>query len=383
MATTKDGLLRIKIIDELLSNTSSGYTTNELLNEVNNKLKSKEKDSITLRTVQRDLNDLETIYEASLERNHNGMIKYKNSEFSIFKQVFSKDEKDLLRELLKTICQFDGLEEFEQLKNMQDTITENQNQDDNGESKQLKNIQDTIDYDASDTKKIIYFFRNPYLKNIGLLGKLYTCISRKATITFEYKSFNNESETKIVYPYLLKEFNNRWYLIAENVDKNSNSREVIPLDRIVINKTNKDSTIVERPDIEYKEPIIDWENIFEEIIGVTYDENVEIENVIIWATEKRAPYIETKPIHGSQKEIKDESYIIELQERYPILKDKGGRFFKFECRPNKELISLLFSFSDDLVVLEPQNLRSKMTKIAKNITKYYETNKKNAKNKKL
>ena len=63
MATTKDGLLRIKIIDELLSNTSSGYTTNELLNEVNNKLKSKEKDSITLRTVQRDLNDLETIYE--------------------------------------------------------------------------------------------------------------------------------------------------------------------------------------------------------------------------------------------------------------------------------------------------------------------------------
>lgn len=361
MATTKDGLLRIKIIDELLSNTSSGYTTNELLNKVNNKLKSKGKDSITLRTVQRDLNDLETIYEASLERNHNGIIKYKIPGFSIFKQEFSLDEKNLLRELLKTIGQFDGLDEF----------------------KQLKNIQDTIDYDTSDTKKIIYFFRNPYLKNIDLLGKLYTCISRKATITFEYKSFNNESEIKIVYPYMLKEFNNRWYLIAENMDENSNSREIIPLDRIVINKTNKDNTIVERPDIKYKEPTIDWENIFEEIIGVTYDENVEIENVIIWATEKRAPYIETKPIHGSQKEIKDENYIIELQERYPILKDKGGRFFKFECRPNKELISLLFSFSDDLVVLEPQNLRSKMTKIAKNITKYYETNKKNTTNKKL
>ena len=349
MATNKEGLLRIKIIDELLSNTSSGYTTNELLDKVNKKLKSKEKDSITLRTIQRDLNDLVKIYGATTKKADDGRIKYKNPGFSIFKQEFSKDEKDLLGELLKTIGQFDGLEEF----------------------KQLKNIQDAIDYDTSNTKKIIYFFRNPYLKNIGFLGKLYTCISRKTTITFKYQPFNKEPETRLVYPYLLKEFNNRWYLIAENVDKNSGSREIIPLDRIVTKEKEEENAIKECPDIPYKEPTIDWEELFEEIIGVTYDENVQIENIIIWATKNRAPYIETKPIHGTQKEIKDENKIIELEERYPMLKGKEGRFFKFECRPNKELTSLLFSFSDDLVVLEPQNLRKQMAKMANNITKYY------------
>ena len=46
---------------------------------------------------------------------------------------------------------------------------------------------------------------------------------------------------------------------------------------------------------------------------------------------------------------------VKLRKQYPQLKD--FTFYSIECRPNYELMSILSSFQDQLVVIEPISMR--------------------------
>lgn len=59
---------------------------------------------------------------------------------------------------------------------------------------------------------------------------------------------------------------------------------------------------------------------FEEIIGVTYNEDNPLQNIIIWVSENSKDYVITKPIHGSQRTIKGERDS-QLRDVYPHLKE--------------------------------------------------------------
>lgn len=69
-----------------------------------------------------------------------------------------------------------------------------------------------------------------------------------------------------------------------------------------------------------------------------------------------APYIRTKPIHGSQKELS------------PI---SGENLFAIEVVPNYELEKHLLAFGEDLIVIEPHDFRNKIRdRLLKSIKKY-------------
>ena len=158
-------------------------------------------------------------------------------------------------------------------------------------------------------------------------------------IKLSYHTFSDETIRSIVFhPYLLKQYNDRWYLLgAADIDM------VIlhfPLDRI--------DNVEPLPERKYVNCTDDLSERFEDIVGVTYYKDLPVEHILCWVSDKSKGYIETKPIHGSYTPQKGEA---ELQFRRDFPQLQGGLFFTLDCINNFELVRELCSYGKELIVL--------------------------------
>ena len=323
----KNAIMRYKILDSLLSNRNRYYTITDLLEKVNDALMLEGMESVSRRCIEKDLRALECApYEAPIERfwcDSKKFIRYEEEGFSIFTKKLTEDEENILSEMLNTIGQFDGLSTFEWLDGL----------------KKRLNIKEH--------RRIILFDSNPYFAGKRLVGSLFTAISNKQVISLKYHSFRSPNTIfRIVNPYLLKEYNNRWFLIAGYKDGTIRN---FALDRI------EDFEVL--PTLKFIEPDADLEYRFEDIVGVSLPLDKPIENILLWANEDGFQYIKTKPLHGSQRDVKEDDEKL-LREKYPAL--QGGRFFRLQCILNYELEQLLMSKMNQLVVLEPTTLKDSL-----------------------
>ena len=110
------------------------------------------------------------------------------------------------------------------------------------------------------------------------------------------------------------------------------------------------------------------EERFDEIVGVTIYQDSQAESILLWVAKEQYPYIKTKPIHGSQREIKGER-LAELRERYAALGE--GNFIELNCIVNYELEQLLMSFMDKVVVLSPESLVKEIAERVQNLSFKY------------
>lgn len=334
----KNAIMRYKILDSLLSNHNRYYTITDLLDKVNEALELDGMEPVSRRCIEKDLNALECApYDADITRNwKNGRkyIRYEEEGFSIFTKKLSEDEENLLSEVLNTLGQFEGLDSFEWLDGLKSRL------------------------DIKEHRRIIQFDSNPYLKNSNLLGSLFTAISNKQVLCLKYHTFNNpEVREVVVHPYLLKEYNKRWFLF---VGTENGVVLNFAIDRI--------DGFEPMPHIEYIEPGEEFEERFDDIVGVSIYEDSKVESILLWVANEQYPYIKTKPIHGSQREIKGKR-LTKLQERYTALSE--GSFIELSCIVNYELEQLLMSFMDKVVVLSPESLRRSMSSRVKTLMKRY------------
>jgi predicted DNA-binding transcriptional regulator YafY len=325
MPTNKNALTRYKYLDEMLSDRHHFYDIHDLTKKCNEKLIDAGFPEVSQRCVEKDINYLEyDPFYAEIERyrvNKRRCIRYKNPSFTIFRKELSEEESNLILEILNTIGQFDGLANFEWLDRLK------------------------IGLGLKKRSRIISFSNNPYLQNSNLLGVLFDNISNQVVVRLEYHTFTDKKNRTIIFhPYLLKQYNDRWYLIgAANDDAKILN---FALDRIDV--------VTALPEMKYKPCNGDLANRFEDIIGVTLYEDKDIEHILFWVSNRSKDYMETKPIHGSQcryKGKKDE----EFRSRYPSLYE--GAFFSIDCIPNYELIRELSSFGKDLLVIEPKSVQ--------------------------
>lgn len=325
MPTNKNALTRYKYLDEMLSDRHHFYDIHDLTKKCNEKLIDAGFPEVSQRCVEKDINYLEyDPFYAEIERyrvNKRRCIRYKNPSFTIFRKELSEEESNLILEILNTIGQFDGLANFEWLDRLK------------------------IGLGLKKRSRIISFSNNPYLQNSNLLGVLFDNISNQVVVRLEYHTFTDKKNRTIIFhPYLLKQYNDRWYLIgAANDDAKILN---FALDRIDV--------VTALPEMKYKPCNGDLANRFEDIIGVTLYEDKDIEHILFWVSNRSKDHMETKPIHGSQcryKGKKDE----EFRSRYPSLYE--GAFFSIDCIPNYELIRELSSFGKDLLVIEPKSVQ--------------------------
>lgn len=184
-----------------------------------------------------------------------------------------------------------------------------------------------------DSETIMDFDNNQYLKGIEYLGALYNAIYYKRVLSISYRPFENKNPSEIViHPYFLKQYNNRWFLFGYNPEKKKHDWN-LAIDRI--------ASIKETKEIFHKNTIIDWQEYFEDIIGVTKPIGAKLKNVMLHFTGRTVNYIETKPLHGSQKTKWIDEQTLEV---------------RLQLIVNYELERLILSYANSVTVIQPLSL---------------------------
>ena len=344
MPSNKNALTRYMYLDALLSDRHHYYDIHDLTKKVNERLaEDVGQDSVCQRSIEKDLNYLEFgPFSAEIERFKAGgksCIRYSDASFSIFTKKLSSEEENILSEVLATIGQFDGLKNFEWLDGLKSKLG------------------------VAEREKIISFESNQYLEiNKNLIGRLFTAISNKVVIELSYHTFRSDEEKHIMlHPYLLKQYNQRWFLIG-SADKDGFILN-FALDRI--------DNFEAKPELVYKEFQGDLSERFTDIVGVSIPKGEKPNTIFIWVDDEMFNYVRTKPLHESQKIIVEDSC---YRKEYTSL--QGGHFIILECIINRELISLLLSQGPGLIMLKPSsfNLDGRLTsmkEIVSEMLKYY------------
>ena len=319
MPANKNAFIRYKYLDKLLSDHHHYYDIHDLTEKVNDMLYEDGFPEVTQRCIEKDLNALEFApFNAPIERvvkQGKRCIVYSNRSFSIFSQELSHEERDLLREVLSTIGQFDGLDNFTWLENFK------------------------IGLGLEERRQIISFSKNPFLKNSNLLGTLFDNISNEVVVQLSYHTFQDPSIRSIdFHPYLLKQYNDRWYLLGAA----DSDQKIL---HFALDRIDKVEPLPEKKYVECTENLVER---FEDIVGVTLYEDYPVEHILCWVSDASKGYIDTKPIHGSYTPLKGEKDLL-LRAEYPQL--QGGLFFTLDCINNFELISELCSYGNNLIVL--------------------------------
>ena len=339
MPANKNAVTRYYILDKLLANRYHNYSTEDLVRLVNEELAEMNQKPVSRRTIELDLNYIENegpflaeikhyqiddVSPKTLKTIKKSCHRYADPSFSIFTQKLKDDEKQLLGETFTLLGQFDGLPNLEGLERLRESLK------------------------VKTGRQIVSFTKNP-LEGKNLLGELFTAISQKQMLEIHFHKFDTPEVDRsvVVHPYLLKEYNRRWYLIAAAED--TGKLLSFALDRM--------DKFVPLPSRSYKEYDGDLRERFEDIIGVTLIDGNPLQTILFWVSDFSKDYVATKPLHESQRPYRGESEI-ELRQQYPML--EGGAFFSIDCMENYELIRELSSFGKDLLVLSPANIQQKV-----------------------
>jgi predicted DNA-binding transcriptional regulator YafY len=182
--------------------------------------------------------------------------------------------------------------------------------------------------ESKDALKYISFDTGGGLKGIENLKPLLMAIKDHRKISFNHFNFHTNMTRKYALkPYLLKEYQNRWYVVG--LIGNLKEFRTFGIDRI--------------ENLEVKTETFKTDNklnpikMFENIIGLVYSFNTS-QDVILSFSPTQGKYIKTLPLHASQKVLVDNDT---------------------ECRisinviPNYELTQLILKHGDTVKVIEP------------------------------
>ena len=336
MPVNKNALIRYHALDQCFSNFGRAYYMDDLIEACNNALYEFAgiEEGIKRRQIFDDITFMESeqgwsIPLERLKEEKRVYYRYSDTKFSIKNQPVSEIEAIHIKEALMIFERFKGMPQFEWMEELMVRLNTAFN---------LKNS----------SSAIVGFESNPYLKGLDFFSNLFNAVLYKKTIEVIYQSFNQAVPGNItISPYYLKQYNSRWFLFGQNHDFEGITN--LALDRIVSFKE------IRKPYIENDS--IDFEEYFEDIIGVTFDRDSKLTKIILEVNKNRWAYIESKPIHGSQK-------IVSRSPEYTVI--------ELNMLVNKELISLLFSFGADIKILEPVQLSVSIQEKAKLLLMNYQ-----------
>lgn len=320
MAVNKNALIRYKTIDKCLRNRFRKWTLNDLIEACSNALYDYEgKDTdVSKRTVQLDLQNMrgdKLGYNAPIIVVERKYYTYAEPDYSIMNLPISDQDLSKLSEAVNFLSQFKGFSHFNDLNST------------------VQKLQDQIYAQKTNQTPIIDFDKNDNLKGLTFLDILYQSIINKKTISLTYKSFKaRQEDTFVFYPFMLKEYNNRWFVIGKRINRMGIMN--LALDRIIqVNESDSPYII----DTEFNA-----ETYFKHALGVSVIPNHLGDVIELYITKKHAPYVETKPFHWSQK---------------TIARDYYGIVISLQLQQNYELEKKILGLGDGVRVIKPERLK--------------------------
>lgn len=334
MPTNKNAQLRYQILDRCFSDCHHKYTIEDLICKVNEALSDLCGTQISIRQIREDIKYMRdrVTYNAPIEAypfdGRKSYYRYSDPTFSIFNNELTTEEVASLRSAIDILSRFRGVPS----------------------NAWLENVISSLEYRfgiTANTENIVSFEQNERLKGTEFLGELIDAAMNHQPLQVLYRTFARKERTSVIHPYHIKQFNNRWFLIGLQEGDHGNYLTNKALDRIV---TFSPARV---PFIPNKS--IDFGEYFKDVVGVTLPaDHPEPEEVLLQFDSSRFPYVVNKPIHPSQIVIDEKKHIIKLL-----------------VRPNKELEAYIFSFGQQVEVLQPLWLRTQIAeKIEELLEKY-------------
>ena len=320
MPATKHALIRYKVLDQCFRSKKKFYIE-DLIRACEEVLLEIDPDSngISLRQIRDDIAFMKSkegwgIELGNFKDGKKMYYRYENPEFSINNMPLNDLEIEQLKSAFDILTQFKGMPQFEWIYEL------------------LPKLKVGM-APTGTTEAIMDFEFNADLKGIGHLGELYTYIGARKVLKISYQPFGaKEPFEVIIHPYYLKQYNNRWFLFGYNPEADKPDWN-LPLDRIVSYQTQR---------VTYRQnTTINWEEYFDDIIGVTRPDGHEVETVVLRFNQKTGHYIETKPLHRTQKSKWHEDSTLEVSIKVML---------------NYELERVILSYAESVKVLKPKAL---------------------------
>lgn len=331
MPVDKQVLLRYQVLNDCFRNPYREYDIDDLVDACSDAMRRKldMTAGVSKRTVQNDIANLQLPpYSIRLDetfyRGKKRLYRYTDTNYSLPMYRMNDGERHKIQDAIYVLKDFEG----EPLYDWARTV--------------LMQVEGGLLNET--TKSVVSFQTNPDLKGLNLFNELLQAILTKRVLKITYAPFGKDSYQERIYPYHLKQYNDRWYLIAQAVGYETFAHYA--LDRI---------ENFEEIQMKYKEAYVDFEEYFDDVIGVTVPAD-EPEDIIIKVTKKRYNYIKTKPLHMSQR-------VVEEGDDYAVV--------SINVKVNNELEAQLLSFGSDVEVISPASFRARISEKIKEMNQKY------------
>jgi len=194
-------------------------------------------------------------------------------------------------------------------------------------------------YKQTENNSKIMFFEKRQASGLQNLEGIIYAIKNSKLISFTYtKHWENVPRKKLIEPYALKEFRNRWYLLANEQDGKDFFIKTFGLDRISNMEIHNKS---------FKKENINVEEMFVHSFGIISTLHQKPEKIVLSFDAEQGKYVKSLPIHHSQKVLED-----------------NEKEFKIEIKlaPTYDFYQELLTHARHLRVLKPDFIRDNYLK---------------------
>lgn len=282
MSATKNQIFRIRIIDELLARKK--WVKSTVMQRV---IIERLCEDVSLRTIQNDIRDLKEDtrlgYFAPIDYDKkNKAYKYTKDGYSI--KNFGLGENEIAAFVFYANC----LDIFKDYSLFNDFSS--------GLNKIVEGVKAGSKIsNRKDANKILQTDSLVIAKGQEYLGDTIYAIDNKLKISISYQGFEQERPSqRVLCPYFLKEYKNRWYLLA--IKPREGKIKTYAFDRIksleVLNESFSRT-------IDFNA-----DDFFKHSFGITAP-NGEVIEVILRFENSEVPYILSLPIHFTQQIVKE------------------------------------------------------------------------------
>lgn len=256
--------------------------------------------NVSKRTFHRDLEDIRSIYNLDIQYDYSRRVYFINFE----------DQHEISERFLEAFDTFNAL-----------NITD-------------KNSQ------------YIHFEKRKPQGTENLYGLVHS-IKNSTRIEFVYhKYWDQEASKRKCEPYALKEFKNRWYVVAK--DQHDDIIKSFALDRLCsLEITNRQFEIPENFNIN---------DYYKYTFGIIGANGKEPEEIVLSFTAFQGKYIKSLPLHETQEILTDNNKELVIKLKLVVTYD---------------LIMEILSFGENVVVIKPDHLVNDLKEIYEKCLKLY------------
>ena len=204
MPVDKQVLLRYQVLNDCFRNPYREYDIDDLVDACSEAMRRKldMTAGVSKRTVQNDIAALQLPpYSIRLDetfyRGKKRLYRYTDTNYSLPMYRMNDSERHKIQDAIYVLRDFEG----EPLYDWARTV--------------LMQVEGGLLNE--NTKSVVSFQTNPDLKGLNLFNELLQAILSKRVLKINYAPFGKDPYQERIYPYHLKQYNDRWYLIAQAV----------------------------------------------------------------------------------------------------------------------------------------------------------------------